>query len=114
MFLLLAALCVPGLARPRQAGERVESLVTHGGEQGQFLAVVERARKSDGTYLPVSVVHSRPLGGGPDAWKEYAQFDAQVLALGERAGDLAVLLEVAESGIGRTQIRYVHNSLESA
>ena len=105
---------VLGAARPSNTQEKVDSLVTHGTEQGQFLAVVEQVPKSDGTSLPVTVVWFRPLGGGHDSWREYARFDARVLALAERAGDLAVLLEVAASGPGRTQLRYVHNSMEPA
>jgi uncharacterized RDD family membrane protein YckC len=114
ILLVLCTLGTAGAASSEQTPQHIDSIVTHGTGQGQFLAVVERVHKSDGTYLPVSVVWYRPMGGGPEAWKEYAKFDARVLALAERGGDLAVLLEIAESGPGRTQLRYVHNSLEPA
>ncbi len=112
ILLLLSALAAPAFARRGQTPPRVEALVTHGTGDGQFLAVIERQRKSDGSYLPVSTVRYRAMGGGPEAWADYAKFDARVLALAERGGDLAVLLEVAQSGPGRTQLRYIHNSLD--
>ena len=124
-ILIACLFCLAGVARAQEtppetpesqlppAGQdgRVEALLTHGNDAGQFLAVVSRVAKSDGTRQPSTEVRYRPLGTGRDAWVRYALLDARVLALAERSGDLAVLVEVARSGPGRTQLRFIYNPL---
>lgn len=119
LVLSLALLAASGVHAPARAArpaapERIESLVAHGSGKGQYLAIVEREPKSDGTLLPVTTVHYRSMGGAPDSWVPFARFDARVLALAEWGGDLAVLLETAQSGAGRTQLRIIHNSLDQS
>ena len=94
------------------AADRIDSLLIHGSERGQFLAVVIHEAKSDGTLQPVTTIHFRPLGGRGDAWVRFAQFDARALAMGQWGGDLAVLLQTSQAGPGRTQLRYVRNALD--
>lgn len=117
LALTLALFAAPGVHAPARAArpaapDRIESLVAHGSQKGQYLAIVVREPKSDGTLLPVTTVHYRPMGGAPDSWVPFARFDARVLALAEWGGDLAVLLETAQSGAGRTQLRIIHNPLD--
>ena len=119
-LILAVVLCLAGVARGQvpatrpAPADRVVALVGHGNGAGQFLAVVAPVAKSSGPPQPATEIRYRPLGSGPDAWVRYAALDARVLALGERAGDLAVLVELAQSGPGRTQVRYVYNGLTTA
>ena len=106
---VLLCLPVPAMA---QADQQVVGLVTHGTDGGQYLGVVTRQRKSDGSLLPVTTIRFRPLAGKADSWLQYAEFDARILALAEWGGDLAVLLEAGGPDSGKTQLRFVHNPLE--
>ena len=90
---------------------RVFEVLAYGDERGQFVLPIYRAAGADAARGPQTTVMFRPLGAGPDGYVQYAQFDARVLAAAGRAGDLAVLVETAQSGPGRTQVRFVYNPL---
>ena len=101
-----------GASRPSAAADQIDSLLIHGSERGQFLAIVVQEAKSDGTLQPVTTIHFRPLGGRSDAWVRFAQFDAGAIAIGQWGRELAVLLQTSGGGPGRTQLRYVRNALD--
>lgn len=113
-FLLLVAAFVPAAQASHlaAAADRIDSLLIHGSERGQFLAVLIHEAKSDGTLQPVTTIHFRPLGGRGDAWVRFAQFDARAVAMGQWGGELAVLLETSQAGPGRTQLRFIRNALD--
>lgn len=85
---------------------------TIGTNEGQFLGVVSRVKKSDGSLLPQTDIRFRPIGADSDRWIRYSTFDARVAALAQRRGDLAVLLDLPGAGANQTQLRFIYNPLE--